>query len=302
MTANDEFDREIKEVTRKYVKGELSKDDFESKKKEIVSRHLKRAYDRKVESSYSPALNNKLSGKNKGALLLLILFIVSLSTYALISNIGYQPALDSSSNEEMSIVEKIVSIPKAIIANEPVYTIPPVDKALRDDKSKHIFTSEEFNPVSNSIISNLPLSSMRGMGMNSFGLDGGVGVVDLSVVSEGYSIYPSNSSDSSEVYITLFLIEQGKQDKFFRELSTYIGKFDPLRKDYKKEGDVISTELSSVQCRYSLTENSNKYPVLVTSFKASNIAGFIFYLDPRGQFSLQSEIEKSVKSVLNSYE
>ncbi|MCC7573678.1 MAG: SHOCT domain-containing protein [Candidatus Methanofastidiosum sp.] len=302
MATSDEFDREIEEATRRYVRGEVSKDEFESLKKEIVSHHLKRVYDNKVGYAKVAPLNNKLSGKNKGGLLLLILFIVSLSTYALVSNIAYQAPQETGSNEEMSIVEKIVSIPKAIIANEPVYTIPPIDKALRDDKSKHIFTSNDFTTVPNNIINNLPLSSMRGMGMNSFGLDGAEGVVDLSVVKEGYAIYPSKSSDGSEVYITLFLVEQGKQNKFFRELSTYIGSFDTLRKDYKKEGDVVSTELSSVQCRYSLKENSNRYPVLVTSFKSSNIAGFIYYLDPRGVFSLQGEIEKSVKSVLNSYE
>lgn len=299
MAPTDEFDREIREVTISFIRRELSKDEFESKKKEIVASHLKRAYDRKME--LQKATPNKLSRGNKGLLLLLVLFIVSLSTFALVSYSHYQAPLDSSSNEEESIIEKIVSIPEAIIEELPTSNISPINKALKDDKSKHTFTQAEFSPVSNKIVSNLPLSSMRSMGMNSFGLDGGSGVVDISVVKEGYVIYPSKG-DSSEVYITLFLVEPGKQDKFFRELSTYIGSFDTLRKGYKKEGDVVSTELSSVQCRYSLTENSNKYPVLVTSFKTSNLTGFIYYLDPKGEFSLQKDIEKSVKSVLNSYE
>ena len=300
MAPNDEFDREIKEITRSFVRGELSKNEFESKKKEIVSRHLKRAYDRKIESQHTSS--NKLSKGNKGLLLLLILVIVSLSTYALVSNPQYQTPLDDSSNEEESIIEKIVSIPETIIEELPTSKISPIDKALRDDKSKHIFTQAEFSSISNKIVSNLPLSSMRSMGMNSFGLDGAEGLVDLSVAKEGYVVYPAKNSGGSEVYITLFLVEPGKQDKFFRELSTYIGSFDTLRKGYKKEGDVVSTELSSVQCRYTLTENSDKYPVLVTSFKTSNLTGFIYYLDPKGGFSLQSEIETSVKSVLNSYE
>jgi len=300
MAPNDEFDREIKEITRKFVRGELSKDEFESKKKDIVARHLKRAYEKKSESQGAPS--NKLSRGNKGLLLLLVLVIISLSTYALVSNFQYQSPLDSSSNEEMSIIEKIVSIPETIIEELPTSNISPIDKALRDDKSKHIFTQAEFSPLSNKIVSNLPLSSMRSMGMNSFGLDGAIGVVDISVVKEGYVIYPAKNSGGSEVYITIFLVEPGKQNKFFRELSTYIGSFDTLRKGYKKEGDVVSTELSSVQCRYSLTENSNKYPVLVTSFKVSNMTGFIYYLDSKGEFSLQSEIENGVKSVLNSYE
>jgi hypothetical protein len=184
----------------------------------------------------------------------------------------------------------------------PASKISPIDKALRDDKSRHTFTQTEFNSISNKIVSDLPLPSMRGMGMNNFSLDGAAGVVDISIVKEGYVIYPSKSSGGSEVYITLFLVEPGKQNKFFRELSTYIGSFDSLRKGYKKERDVVSTEFSFVQCRYSLTENSNKYPVSVTSFKASNMAGFIYYLDSKGEFSLQREIETGIKSVLNSYE
>jgi len=300
MAPNDEFDREIKEITRSFVRGELSKDEFESQKKDIVARHLKRAYDRKIESQRTTS--NKLSKGNKGLLLLLILLILSLSTYAIVTNEQNTATLDTDSSEEETIIEKIVSIPEAIIEELPTSNITPIDKALRDDKSKHIFTQAEFASVSNKIVSNLPLSSMRSMGMDSFGLDGAIGVVDISVVKEGYVIYPAKNSDGSEVYITLFLVESGKQNKFFRELSTYIGSFDSLRKGYKKEGDVISTELSSVQCKYTLTEDSDKYPIVVTSFKTSNLTGFIYYLDPKGEFSLQSEIEKSVKSVLNSYE
>ncbi|HNR44261.1 MAG TPA: hypothetical protein PKH80_03765 [Methanofastidiosum sp.] len=300
MAASDQFDREIKEAARRYVRGELSKEELESEKKEIVSRHLKRAYDRKIESQHISS--NKLSKGNKGLLLLLILLILSLSTYAIVTNAEYAAPLDADSSGEETIIEKIISIPEAIIEELPTSNISPIDKALRDDKSKHIFTIEEGAFVPDKIVSNLPLPSMRSMRMNNFSLDGAEGVVDLSAVKEGYVIYPAKNSEGSEVYITLFLVESGKQDKFFRELSTYIGSFDTLRRGYKKEGDVVSTELSSVQCRYTLTENSDKYPVAVTSFKTSNLTGFIYYLEPRGEFSLQSEIEKSVKSVLNSYE
>ncbi|HQG61874.1 MAG TPA: hypothetical protein PLU96_07345 [Methanofastidiosum sp.] len=299
MAPNDEFDREIKEITRSFVRGELSRNEFEIQKKDIAARYLKRAYEKKKELETIP---NKLSRGNKGLLLLLVLFIASLSTYALVSNFQYQVPLDSSSNEEESIIEKIVSIPSTIMGELPASKISPIDKALRDDKSRHTFTQTEFNSISNKIVSDLPLPSMRGMGMNNFSLDGAAGVVDISIVKEGYVIYPSKSSGGSEVYITLFLVEPGKQNKFFRELSTYIGSFDSLRKGYKKERDVVSTEFSFVQCRYSLTENSNKYPVSVTSFKASNMAGFIYYLDSKGEFSLQREIETGIKSVLNSYE
>ena len=83
MAPNDEFDREIKDITRSFVRGELSKNEFESKKKEIVASHLKRAYDRKIESQHTSS--NKLSKGNKGLLLLLILLILSLSTYAIVT-------------------------------------------------------------------------------------------------------------------------------------------------------------------------------------------------------------------------
>ena len=300
MALSGEFDREITEITRMHLNGELSKDEFESKKKEIVTRHLKNAYEKKIESGHIS--KNKLSRGNKGILLLLILFIVSLSTYALVSNAQYLEPVGDTQGEEKTIIEKIVSIPKVVIESEETYSISPVDKALRDDKSNYIFSSDEFIPLSNRILGNLPLSHMTAMSMNSFSLDGAVGVVNLSVVRSGYAIYPSKSVDGSEVYVTLFLVEPGKQNTFFREIYNYIGSFDRLREGYTKEGSAVSTELSNVQYTYTLTENSNKYPVKVTSLKTSNIVGFIYYLDPKGVFPQQDEVEKSVRNVLKSYE
>ncbi|NPV51072.1 MAG: hypothetical protein HPY60_07765 [Candidatus Methanofastidiosum sp.] len=300
MATNDEFDREIREATRRYVRGEVSKDEFESLKKEIVSRHLKRAYQKDIESRKKTP--NKLSRGNKGLLLLLILLILSLSTYAIVTNVLYVAPLDTTASEEETIFEKIISIPKAIIENDPATTIEPIDKAIIDDKSRHIFTQGEASTVPAKILATLPFSLMRSMTIDNFSLDGAEGVVDLSVVKEGYVIYPSKTTGGAEVYITLFLVEYGKHNKFFREISTYVGSFDSLRRGYTRGGDGVSTELSSIQYDYALTENSNRYPVRAISFKSSNIVGFIYYLDPKGEFSLQSQIEGSVKSVLKSYE
>ena len=297
---DEEFDREIRELTFMYVKGKITKQEFESRKKKSLARQFEEIHRKNIQSGNTPP-SHKASNKGKGIGVLLVLVILVLSSFVFVFINQTPSAVDTANTEERGIIEQIASLPKALIEENPATAESPINIVIKNDTSKHVFTSSDFDNATSSIVKSLPFTGMRSMEISSFSLDRSEGIIDLSQVNEGYVLYPSKSGDGSEVYITLFLVEKSYQNKFFTELCTYLGKFDPLRKGYKKSSDLYLTELSSVGYKYTYTENGNIYGVTIVSIKSSNIVGFIYYLDPSEKYIYQKDVENTVKTVLSSF-
>lgn len=176
------------------------------------------------------------------------------------------------------------------VQNRTIY-----DLALRADSSDHIFTKEEMSLILKMLSSKLPFKT-SGMEMTGFKLDGGE-TVDLTYVQRAHAVYPSNYKDS-RVFVTLFIIENGKHNKFFREMDEYLNNYNSLRKGYAKKSEQKLTQLNSIQ--YNYVDTQANVPVRITLIKNSNLVVYIYDIDEKEEFTSSQELEGIIKYILNT--
>mgnify|MGYP000876422195 CR=1 FL=1 len=183
-----------------------------------------------------------------------------------------------------------------------------IDDYISQDKATHAFTVPEANSIIYKVQSELKINVPRSMSFGTPSIYGGEGIINTSVVRGGYYLFSDRPPKDSNTMITIFVIEPGKEDTFFKELDRYMSSFESAYNInstlYEKVDGPKLTSSPSIQYQfkfYPAGDKSFQSNVRLTAIKKSNLIVYIYHLDNLGLFSSQIDNEKKIISILNSY-
>ncbi|HNR44263.1 MAG TPA: hypothetical protein PKH80_03775 [Methanofastidiosum sp.] len=338
-------ERNLLRLEREYESGLIPEKEYEIRKKEILARasgipqghsnthKVKKQKIKKQKPLKSPSDSSLI--KKAFPFLLIGLILLGLSFKII-------PELGQKSTVIISTIEK--SVPKEIIpslpqqgdsestiepSNIPQISVPApvsststidtptsisaptntlIDGYISQDASSHIFTVPEANSIVYKMQSELAINVPRSMSFGSPSIYGGEGIINTSVVRGGYYLFSDRPPKDSNILVTLFVIEPGKEVPFFRELNNYMSSFEnAYNLDstlYEKIDGPKITTTPSVQYQFNFYpsgDKSSKSNVRLVAIKKSNLVVYLYYLDNFGLFSSQLEKEKKIINILNSY-
>jgi len=220
-----------------------------------------------------------------------------------------QSTIEPSNIPQISVPAPISStstIDSPTLISTPTNTL--IDGYISQDSSTHIFTVLEANSIVYKMQSELAINVPRSMSFGTPSIYGGEGIINTSVVRGGYYLFSDRPPKDSNILITLFVIEPGKEVTFFRELNSYMSLFEnAYNLDstlYEKVDGPKITTTPSVQYQFNFypsKDKSFKSNVRLTAIKKSNLVVYLYHLDNFGLFSSQLEKEKKIINILNSY-
>lgn len=341
-------ERNLLRLEREYESGLIPEKDYEIRKREILARasgiprgHTNTHHEikqKKIRKQKSP--NESSFIKNAFPFILIGLILLGLS-FKIIPELGQKGSIIVSTIEKSVPKEIIPSLNQDNSqletqnaepyspSNIPQISVPPpvsststidtptqistptntlINDYLSQDSSAHVFTVPEANSIIYKVQSELKINVPRSMSFGTPSIYGGEGIINTSVVRGGYYLFSDRPPKDSNILITLFVIEPGREVIFFKELSSYMSSFENAYNInstlYEKVDGPKITTAPSVQYQFSFYpagDKSFKSHVRLTAIKKSNLIVYIYHLDNFGLFSSQIEKEKKIINILNSY-
>lgn len=183
-----------------------------------------------------------------------------------------------------------------------------VESYLSQERSSHTFSVQDAGSITYRLQHSLEIGIPRIIDFGTPSIYRGEGIVDSSVVRGGYYLFSDRPPKDDNILLTLFAIEPGREERFFKELNAYMSRFhDAYNIDatlYEMVDGPKITETPSIEYRfnfYPLGDDSFKSNVKLIAIKSSNLVVYIYYLDNSGNFALQGEKERKIMEVLNEY-
>lgn len=332
---------ELNRLYKLFENGTISTTEYELRRKEILSKlngipksnNLKKVKQNKTNKLIAEPSNQNSKIKVLFPVLLISFLLIGLS-FKIIPELEQKgtiivktieeslpkgvvlPSIKSTAEEEYSSPLPQINVPAPTISEStittPVTSNPSpnttVDDYLSNDKSTHIFTIEEASGITYNLQSKLGINAPRIMNFGTPSIYKGQGIINTSVVKGGYYLFSDKPKSDNNIILTIFVIEQGKEDQFFKELSNYMGQFDVAYNInftyYEKIDGPIRTNGNSIQYQFKFYPNGNDSivsNVRLISIKRSNLVVYIYYLDSSGDFNNQKVYEETIMSYLNNY-